>query len=256
MKVYKYTPHINQFIESSAMKLTPILQLNDPFEAKLTDGFINNLGIECKKIFKEKYDSIFPGFKDSIQESSRYKGIVSLSRKSSDIIMLSHYASNHEGGILEFEVSSLSDGSNNTTSLFDRLNKGSYNFGDVQYEKKRRLELSDDFDKYLSRDIFFEKYIEWEYEEEVRYASDFRNADSIIISKKSLVKNHFDELNENGDLNIVSWHIEDDCFYHIFESSDFDENEDRLYRSKKKKIRSIVGRIFRENILMTKQVKM
>ncbi|ELB2967013.1 DUF2971 domain-containing protein [Vibrio parahaemolyticus] len=247
MKVYKYTPHIKLFLESSAMKLTPIIQLNDPFEAKLTDGFINNFDTECRRIFKDKYN-VFSKFKDDIQENSRYKGIVSLSRKPADIIMLSHYASNHVGGILEFEVDCISNNYCNSTSLFDRSNDKGYKFGKVKYKKSRRLELNDDFHEYLERGIYFEKYTGWSYEEEVRYMSDFRYSDYIVISKKSLVENYFESLSEQGFLNMMSWHIEGDSFYYVFESFDIDKCEDCLYRSKKKKIRSIIGKIFGNNI--------
>lgn len=252
MKVYKYTPHIKLFLESSAMKLTPIIQLNDPFEAKLTDGFINNFDAECRRIFKDKYD-VFSKLKDDIQESSRYTGIVSLSRKPSDIIMLSHYASNHEGGILEFEVDCISNNYFNSTNLFDRTNDKGYKFGDIKYKKSRRIDLNDDFHEYLARGIYFEKYIGWDYEEEVRYMSDFRYSDYVSISKESLVKNYYESLSEYSSLDIISWHIEGDSFYYVFESFDSDKCEERLYRSKKKKIRSIIGRIFGNNIQSYKE---
>ncbi|EKO3871376.1 DUF2971 domain-containing protein [Vibrio harveyi] len=247
MKVYKYTPHIKLFLETSAMKLTPIIQLNDPFEAKVTSGFINNFDAECRRIFKDKYD-VFSKLKDDIQENSIYKGVVSLSRKPFDIIMLSHYASNHEGGILEFEVDCISNNYCNSTNLFDRSNDNDYKFGEVKYKKSRRQELNDDFHEYLERDVYFEKYIDWRYEDEIRYISDFRYSDYIVISKKSLVGNHIKSISEGSFVDIVSWHIEGDCFYYVFELFDFDKREDRLYRSKKKKIRSIIGKIFRNNI--------
>lgn len=236
------------------MKLTPTFHLNDPFEARLTDDFISNLGVEYKKLFKDKYDSIFPRFEETIQENSRYKGIVSFSRKACDIKMLSHYASDHAGGILEFEVENLSEGYNNVTSLFNTQDPVNYNFGDVKYDEARRVVISDDFDKYLSTDMFFEKFIDWDEEEEVRYTSDFRNADTIIISKESLVKNYFDELKEHGFFDLVSWHIDEDCFYYIYESFNYDENKNCFYRSKDKKIRSIIGKIFKENIHSYKEI--
>ena len=245
MKVYKYTPHIKLFLESSAMKLTPIIQLNDPFEAKLTDSFIDNFDALCRRVFKDKY-GFLSTLKDDIQEIGRYKGIVSLSRKPSDIIMLSHYASNHEGGILEFEVDPISNNYFNSTNLFDRSNDKDYRFGEIKYKESRRKDLKNEFHEYLLNGIYFEKYIGWSYEEEVRYMLDFRRSDYVIISKKSLVENNFKSLSKH-DSNIMSWHIEGDSFYFIM-SSGLDESEGRLYRSKKKKVRSIIGRIFGNHI--------
>lgn len=43
MKVYKYTPHVIEFIKNSMLKITPIQQLNDPFENRYTDKALRNL---------------------------------------------------------------------------------------------------------------------------------------------------------------------------------------------------------------------
>ncbi|PSW67011.1 hypothetical protein C0W88_02255 [Photobacterium leiognathi subsp. mandapamensis] len=248
MKVYKYTPHIKLFLESSALKLTPTSQLNDPFEAKITDTFIDNFEISCKKIFKEKYKGIFPNIKKDLQDRSLYQGIISLSKKPLDILMLSHYASDHEGGILEFEVDSLNDGYLNETNLFNRNHDRAYKFGNVKYNDSRRYELNEDYNEYLSTDVYFDKYSAWKTEEEVRYVSDFRYSDYIIIPKNSLVNSYFEDIKKISSLEMVSWQIEGDSFYYIFKSYDCDSGEERLYRSKKKKIRSIVGKIFGGNI--------
>lgn len=249
MKVYKYTPHISLFLENSALKLTPTFQLNDPFEAKVTNSFASNFEIEFKKHIKGMSNEHVAKMMDGIKNKGRYKGIVSLSTKFLDILMLSHYASDHKGGILEFELDCMLDGYNNKTEIFQRSNNGAYNFGRVKYSKIRRSDLNEDFDKYLSSSVYFEKYLDWKYEEEVRYVSDFRNADYFIIPKNSLLKSYFENFKRNGTIDIVSWHIDGDSFYYTFEDFDWNSSKELLRRSKKKKVRSIVGKIFKNNIL-------
>ncbi|WP_273859410.1 DUF2971 domain-containing protein [Photobacterium sp. GSS17] len=248
MKVYKYTPHIKLFLESSALKLTPTFQLNDPFEAKITDSFIDNFEIEYKKIFKDNYKGVLPKIKKDLQDLNQYQGVISLSKKPLDILMLSHYASDHTGGILEFEVNALNDGYFNDTNLFDRDHDRTFKFGNVKYNDSRRYELNEDFNEYLSTEVYFDKYSAWKAEKEVRYVSDFRYSDYIIIPKSSLVNSYFEDIKKVSHLDMVSWQIEGDSFYYIFKSYDCDSGEERLYRSKKKKIRSIVGKIFGSNI--------
>jgi hypothetical protein len=100
MKVYKYTPHVIEFIKNSMLKVTPIQQLNDPFENKYTDNAIQSLDV--------RYGGNSSIVKKAIEPSrgdQQDVGVISLSKCAKSIPMLSYYANNFKGGILEFEIS-------------------------------------------------------------------------------------------------------------------------------------------------------
>jgi hypothetical protein len=40
MKIYKYTPHIDDFLKSSSLRVSPAYELNDPFEVVLSEKTI------------------------------------------------------------------------------------------------------------------------------------------------------------------------------------------------------------------------
>jgi len=254
MKVYKYTPHINLFLKSSSLKLTPSFQLNDPFEAKLTDEYISNTKLEMDKLLKN--NKLTEGFAKNLSNNGKYKGIISLSMKKCDIKMLSHYAENHSGGILEFTIEDIGDGIDNKTSLFNGRSK-SYNFGSVEYLSERNKSGSLDPD-YFSKGFCFEKFIDWDEEEEVRYLSDFRDVDYLLIPKKELVEYYVENfqkrLNEHCfDYELYDFQVENDEFRYIYKYCGFEEKKGKFFFSKPKKIRSIVGKIFGKNIKVYKE---
>lgn len=246
MKIYKYTPHINSFLNSSALKLTPIRHLNDPFEAKVAREFLDNLKEHNKKIFKNHYDKIFKNFDKNIDELHSYEGVVSLSKKNLDILMLSHYASNHEGGILEFEINELDCHlyNENDTNLFTSV-RDNYFFGEVKYKKERQLDVTADIKKYLLSDIYFEKYSDWQHEEEIRYVSDFRFPNYIILPKYDLVKHCLEENNVLKAIGLHSWDIDGDYYYYYYPDH---ENDGRIIKSKKYKIINIAKKLFSEDL--------
>ena len=104
MKLYKYTPYINAFLESSALPLTPMWQLNDPFEAKLTDHFIDSFENSMRESRLDFSELLIAESVKNLKENGRYKGIVSFSKRRFDTLMMTHYGDEHRGGVLEFEV--------------------------------------------------------------------------------------------------------------------------------------------------------
>lgn len=248
MKVYKYTPHINLFLRSPSLKLTPFYQLNDPFEAKLTSEYISG----CEKLIMDtlKNDKYVRNLGKNLENHSEYYGVISLSENKCDIKMLSHYAENHSGGILEFTIEDIDDGFENKLSFFNGINKN-YKFGHVKYVDKRNKEVSVSYD-YISTGVFFDKYISWKEEREVRYLSDFRDVDCILISKNDIVDAHFRECKKSDEKYFFSKEL--DSFYvdgemYIFVYKHINSDDDVKYSfDKPKEIRDIIYKIFNEHI--------
>ncbi|HBC3592985.1 TPA: DUF2971 domain-containing protein [Vibrio parahaemolyticus] len=249
MKVYKYTPHINLFLNSSSLKLTPSFQLNDPFEAKFSDEYIRSVKDQMISVLGS--DELVGHVDKNLENNGKYRGIISLSEIECDIKMLSHYAENHSGGILEFTIEDIDDGIDNIVSLFNGRSK-TYNFGFVRYLESRNKKAS-----LTSKDIFtgvcFEKYISWGEEKEVRYLSDFRNVDYVLIPKKELVELYFKDYRKkfsehSFDMDVHDFQLDNDLFRFIYKSFDYEKNEDKYIIGKPKKIRSIVGKMFENNI--------
>lgn len=54
MKIYKYTPHIAQFLDGCQLKVTPVDQLNDPFENLITKDALADLEERMGRVFNKK----------------------------------------------------------------------------------------------------------------------------------------------------------------------------------------------------------
>lgn len=186
MKIYKYTPHIELFIKNSALKLTPIIQLNDPFEAKISSDLIDDFEKEFNKtIFKDLKEQL-DEMKKSLRDNGKYKGVISFSKSTDNLVMLSHYGNNHKGGILEFNITDIDKGYNNKNSFIKSSSSLKYNWGEVDYIESRLKNLPKDMNKYFSVDSAFKKHYSWAYEDEIRFLSDFRKADYFVIPKQEI----------------------------------------------------------------------
>ena len=205
MKLYKYTPHIDLFLESSSLKLTPIHQLNDPFENKMSIEFITEL--------KEKFSRILPNqidrFSEFLTNGQSYIGVLSLSVNRFNTTMLSHYAANHSGGILEFTVSNINQGYNNKTDLLKNQNRIKGDFGKVIYLKKRSNPELANARNYIFTENHFEKHKSWSYEKEIRYTSNIIHSDYITIPKEPTI---LKRLKEIYDENLISYQIKEKEF--------------------------------------------
>ncbi|HGE6071706.1 TPA: DUF2971 domain-containing protein [Vibrio cholerae] len=249
MKVYKYTPHINLFLNSSSLKLTPSFQLNDPFETKLTEDYIERITQNIQKSTND--EKMIKRIRDRFRDSGKYHGVVSLSKKKCDIKMLSHYANDHLGGILEFTISDIDRTYKNKTDLFSRNSEVDYNFGEVAYLETRNRSQPISAD-YVFSDVCFEKFIDWKDEEEVRYLSDYRLVDYILIPVEAFVKKYYEHLKENdGFLGIKFVGYE---YSVIFKSNSVDSSciKEKVVKTGKNK--ELIERFFGRSILEYKEV--
>ncbi len=174
MKLFKYTPHICDFLRNSLLKFTPIQQLNDPFEGEYTDRALLSLISLYENHLNVPNDQA-RRFAESITKNRMYTGIVSLSTYGESIPMLAYYAADFSGGVLEFEVDE-----NDPYSLFESR-VSNLLCGDVDY-MHHRLEMFDAnvIDLQLKK-LAFWKHDDWRHEKEIRFVGDFRYADLVSI---------------------------------------------------------------------------
>lgn len=196
MKIYKYTPHINQFLQSSMLKMTPIRQLNDPFEITLTEDALQDFGNKYDKEFGINSSELL----SNIRENHKFTGVISFSIVTKSIPMLAHYADSFRGGILEFTI----DGHEKAVESLLKNRDIELVFGEVAYIENRPREFYLERGRNLSRDLSFQKHRCWKDEKEVRLVGDFRKADYISIVNNHRFATHLTDPYPDGNNTIGS----------------------------------------------------
>ena len=153
MLVYHYinVKHGLEDIRERRLKISRIMELNDPFEF---------LGADLSD----------PNFRRALQKTkadvSQTKGILCFSKTWRNPVLWSHYADKHRGLCLGFEVS-------------DAI------LGKVEYVESR-LHVPSKIDEEFIERILFTKFKHWEYEQEYRVYTELKeHIDGIYYSEFS-----------------------------------------------------------------------
>ena len=166
--LYKYWSFdsAKRFLESGRIKYSAFYEFNDPFEASF--GLIGNANEEEKKKFikthfSNAYSDMAAGIipfeeikkiiTNTIQDSLNCIGIFCLTQTNLDLLMWAHYAHEHEGVCLKFDL--LKD-----TKAFSSLHKVVYSTEYLNFN------LVNDFSRV--NDILIHKSVDWMYEKEYR----------------------------------------------------------------------------------------
>lgn len=191
MKLYKYiSPERIDVLENLNIRFTQPLYLNDPYEtnpvitgSELLDeqwemiGKIecerNGLNYESLKPLNERKirDKMFPGAIQIMKVFFHHRiGILSLSETHDNALMWSHYCSNHQGYVIEFNSEHNFFRSNNKDYVIENTSKVVYtnNRPNVTLE---RLSM---------KDLYFTKSTDWSYEREWRILKSIEKADTKI----------------------------------------------------------------------------
>jgi hypothetical protein len=151
MRLYKYLPE--QFaisnIINKRIKVSEFHTLNDPFEL---------MGADLIDLRKR---NAVNGMKDLLGRSS---GIISFSKVHHEPLLWGHYADNHRGIAIGYDVND---------DLLVPVKYRSHRFEIVYNQKSRALENGDK----VVDGLISTKYINWQYEEEVRIYSDLNDRD-------------------------------------------------------------------------------
>jgi hypothetical protein len=134
-------------IEKERIKIAKIDDLNDPFE-------LFGLDLKGKKQRRQ--------FKEWRNKVAKQYGLVCFSRNWENPVLWSHYAENHKGIALGFEVSS--------KNLMDVIYTG------TRLPPESVNEALGDENEEFRRKLFSMKYTDWAYEDEVRILTNLRDS--------------------------------------------------------------------------------
>ncbi len=173
--LYKYREFgkfTDDIIINSRFYFALVKSFNDPFDCNLSyredysfreikeckKRFLKrnpNISVEVrKKLFETKGKSFISFMKACKQELINNTGILSLSKTNNSVTMWSHYSEKHEGLVFELDVEK--------DCTFFKM------FGMVDYIEEYELFSFAEDPKDELFNLFTTKYIDWEYEQEIR----------------------------------------------------------------------------------------
>lgn len=208
IKLYKYTPHIESFINHPMLRATSEIDLNDPFELNPSQELID---------FVIKNYNPSPGLMQLLEHEKQYvklktcwnKGIISLSGSKDNLLMWSHYSNEHKGGVIEFTFEIEHERHSRTPvqrGFFKTLADNNYQYGEVKYKKNRAIDTSlldregSELISQIMDRLAFVKSNDWMYEEEHRFLVDQSYCDTTFIKDTPEARNELNMLGVSIDL--------------------------------------------------------
>ncbi|WP_421273294.1 DUF2971 domain-containing protein [Aeromonas veronii] len=220
-KLYKYYPSsfdLAKYLKDPTIKISQLQHLNDPFEGMLTG---EALGILIKKIqpillpeaTKKISDILYT--KKHIKRQISSLGITSLSETSRNLLMWSHYASEHKGFCIGYKIPLIKPYKNKMINppVLRKVNYDSLLFDHEHIEFLNTI--NDDLDLAIGKTvdrILTTKSESWSYEKEHRYITNIEQCDVIRFFKDK-------KMNPKYILEAVSKAIRDDS-HDVIEDSD------------------------------------
>ncbi|WP_160167633.1 DUF2971 domain-containing protein [Vibrio rotiferianus] len=184
--LYKYFPIDSKFTNNLRVAFSIKRELNDPFELLPSHNALNK-AMESNTLYQPVF-SIFESEQELLEPKKMIKdindpnfgcpifhhyGIFCLSGKRDNILMWSHYASNHTGFVIGFDANHPFFNQNLNDSCFT---KAIGNVEKVEYKQDKRRATSSAFESW-----FLQKAKDWEYEDEYRMILPVKNADRIMF---------------------------------------------------------------------------
>lgn len=197
MLLFKYVSNLDYILNDGYIRATQLSALNDPFEANYDkDGLLqlaSELGFENSNII------------EYIEKEKHKIGVICFSESKDNLLMWSHYANEHKGGLIAFyfyEDSIIEDLFLLETSLGKSVFDGKCK--SVKYRKQPIYRI-DKFDRDYSHifsqgedrfvyEIFEQKSDEWIYEKEHRIVLKLEQAHRVVIDIKDIEKYKYKEI--------------------------------------------------------------
>lgn len=183
--LYKFFPARAEFFDNFLIRASTKFSLNDPFEAAPSSDFWADLCLHLKHdrfgktreeivqfISRQRPGSIWSELGISLY---RENGIVSLTETKDNLLMWSHYASEHSGMVVEFDITHdffTKKFAGEKGKIIGKVNR-------VLYRKERINNLGESL-----LEPYFHKSDEWSYEKEHRLLVSIDNADETLIPKE------------------------------------------------------------------------
>ncbi|WP_281948054.1 DUF2971 domain-containing protein [Vibrio parahaemolyticus] len=207
--LYKYFPDRPEFFDNFLIRATTKGALNDPFEVNPSVDYWTDLSLDHNPhLSRVNVRNRYIEMRDSKQQALDYGyslyrkyGIVSLTECRDNLLMWSHYANEHKGMAVEFDV---------THDFFNSMHTdGNDLVGQVtrvSYRKQRIVELGD----YIL-EPYFVKSDEWQYEKEHRLLLPIQKASKYWVNCSD---KQFTKLEQKHDLKVVEMSIVENTPFH------------------------------------------
>lgn len=207
------------FLQMPLIRISDSSCLNDPFEFRLTNSSSSKLESILREGLENEYSHT------EIMKRFWTHGIISLTETNDNLLMWSHYADEHKGMVVSFEVDI-----NNPFNFFatNIENENCY-FGKVNYRKFRQFdcEISMDSIDDVRLHYMLSKSDEWIYEKEHRFVIPFYEADVILLDKcnrffednlKDLGVNasEVEYLGDKAFIDVRKWKVEQNAMFKLW----------------------------------------
>jgi len=185
LKLYKYMNSMvgQKFLSEPYLRLTPRSCLNDPFE--VTPSEKTKLRLKMLSKLHGYTEEKSEKFSVELNEFLDLHGVISLSETYDNLLMWSHYAEEHKGIAVEFEVN---ENEPLSTFLLGNVPPSSDSFFDrVKYRKSRSFpyEIDKNHIREVGKHYYLTKSDEWIYEKEYRYILPFTAANKVIVDTRN-----------------------------------------------------------------------
>lgn len=210
--LYKYMPLRLDFFKNPMIRATPARDLNDPFEGCFNKNQVRdadkNQGDYYRKNGKKVFDlddSEIDDIMRCIRSELADLGILSFTEDYNNPLMWAHYADNHKGMVVEFDLNepffenSTKEyegrrsrfGESHLADLFEFPEKVNYRRTMPSFERPE-LSAPDSMNQFhwekFNRTILFTKGNDWIYEKEQRSIVQLKDADAIICSDNEWIR--------------------------------------------------------------------
>ncbi len=198
-KLYKYYSSnfpLEKYLNSPTIRLSQLNALNDPFEGFITQDVLNELANKFHSTLSSNKEITRSEIRESKQHIRRLinsVGITSLSETSRNLLMWSHYASEHKGFCVGYKLPLLPPHKSKMIepSEFKKVNYDSQLFDHEHIHLLNRKDIdTDEIFSQIAERILTTKSQEWTYEKEYRYITYIEQCDTIryIKSRASIPK--------------------------------------------------------------------
>lgn len=187
-KLYKYIPYRKEFFQNYLLRASNRYALNDPFEVLPTNQYLAEIFQETLASYRTKTVKEVKALLNKRNQHNVNRvyiehfdtnGIISFTETNDNLLMWSHYADQHKGIVLEFNIKEpIFNGKHDNKSAY--IGKVT----PVMYRKERISHLGN-----FLIEPYFHKSDEWIYEKEHRLLLPLSQADETWVNREYFQQN-------------------------------------------------------------------
>jgi hypothetical protein len=190
------------------LRVTRAKDLNDPFELNPSEELLDFV-IRAKKPSKDVMQLLMDKRNFFEYTTTWNKGVISLSECKDNLLMWSHYAKEHQGGVIEFSFDIEHQSHSRTPvqrGFFKYLADNNYQYDVVKYRKNRTIDTSlltgkgYELSNQIIDSLAFVKSKDWMYEEEHRFLVDTTYCDITLVENTARTRQELEVLSLSPEL--------------------------------------------------------